>query len=330
LDKKSKSIAVFIGSRANWGRLKSVCKAIKNHPNLELNLIVGASGLWCDIPYPHERIECLLNSDTTQGMCLTTGLLLTQVATILDRLKPDIVLVHGDRYEVLAVATASAYMNIPLAHTEGGEDTGTIDDKVRYAISSLADIHFVVTEYAKSKIPTSYVVGSTALDDLKPIKNPGDYVVILHHPNTTHPEDITPLIEAVKEIPIKKYWVNPNVDAGARDMLKSIHKTGIEFVKDLPPEQYIDLIYNSKCLIGNTSSGIKEGAYLGIPYLCVGNRQQGREIGNNTLFVPMCKDSILKGYENRLQFNRDPDYKFGDGTASKKIMEVLNEYTKEC
>jgi UDP-hydrolysing UDP-N-acetyl-D-glucosamine 2-epimerase len=207
-----KKICIFVGSRANWGRLKSVCKAITEHEALELQLILGASFYNAEVEFPVDsRMQCLINSDDHEGMALTTGILLSKVSHELARLKPDIVLVHGDRYEILAVAEAAAYQNIPLAHTEGGEVTGCIDDKVRNAITALADIHFPVTEMSKQRIlhimgydwnithikqgnsfeyDNVYVVGSTALDSIKHIRNEKksqnpDKILVMFHPNTT-------------------------------------------------------------------------------------------------------------------------------------------------
>jgi UDP-hydrolysing UDP-N-acetyl-D-glucosamine 2-epimerase len=329
-----KKICVCVMSRANYGRLKSVINAIKEHPSLTLQLIVGCSALSLDIEADY-RIQCLINGDDTEAMVLTTGVLMTKITDAFKALKPDVVLIHGDRYEMLAVATAASYMNIPLAHTEGGEDTGTIDDKVRYAISSMADIHFPVTEQAAKKLEAFAkgqidVVGSTALDNLVGLdltnnrKEP--YIVILHHPNTTEPEDITELIKAINKIECKKVWVNPNVDAGSKEMLKQIHKLDVEFVKDLPPEEYARLIYNCKCLIGNTSSGIKEGAFLGVPYVCIGKRQNKREHGINVLFTSYDCNDIINAYEFISTAPIKRSSKFGDGTAAKKIVEVLCSY----
>jgi UDP-hydrolysing UDP-N-acetyl-D-glucosamine 2-epimerase len=297
----------------------------------EVYVILGASGYKLAMPYENIVLPNLVENNDCMSMAVTTGLLTTQVAPVLNKIKPDVVIIHGDRHECLGAATAAAYMNIPIAHTEGGESTGTIDDKVRDAITSLADILFPVTvkSYArlhswvrKKKI---FLVGSTALDGLQYVQEMEDYTVILHHPNTTDPEDITPLIEAVEMIPGRKVWVNPNVDAGSKAMLKRIHQVeNVEFVKDLPPEEYINLISKCQVLIGNTSSGIKEGAYLGVPTVLVGNRQNGREVAENVAKVPMDKDGIFSAYHYQLEHGRYPQsFRFGDGHAAKKIIDVL-------
>jgi UDP-hydrolysing UDP-N-acetyl-D-glucosamine 2-epimerase len=332
-----RKIAVVVASRANWGRLKSVCKAVTEHPDLELQLIVGASAFDLPMDYkPDAVVQCLVEGDNLQAMTLTTGLFLPQIGNILERLKPDFLYLHGDRHELMAPTIAAAYQCIPIAHGEGGEVTGTIDEKVRHMITKAADIHFPATELSRQRIikmgerpETVFTVGSTALDSLLGIdltnsrKEP--YIVVLHHPNTTAPEDIAPLIEAVMSIPIHKVWVNPNVDAGSKTMLRQIHQQDVEFVKNLPPEEYARLLKNCECAVGNSSSFIKEGAFLGVPAVLVGSRQEGREHGDNVAIVKMDKERILfaKGY--MVKYYRKPprDYRFGDGTAGKQIADIL-------
>ena len=331
-----RKICIVIGSRANYGRLKSVIKAISDHPWLKLQLIGAASAL--DLPIQFDdRIQCLTEGDNHQAMVLTTGLFLTQIGGAFERLKPDIVLVHGDRHEMLAPAMAAAYMNIPLAHTEGGEVTGTIDEKVRHCITKLADIHFPVTEQSAKRIISMgenpdmvFTVGSTSLDSLVGLDLTNDrkepYILVLHHPNTTDPEDVQPLIEAVNAIPLKKVWVNPNVDPGSKAMLKRIHRQNVEFVKDLSLEEYARLLKNCQCAVGNSSSFIKEGSFLGVPAVLVGRRQQGREVGDNVLFADYDPGQIINRIEYWLDFGRPkPDCRFGRGDSGKKVAEILSK-----
>lgn len=331
-----RKILLFIGSRANWGRLKSVCKAITEHPDLSLQLILGASFYDAEVEFPVDaRIQCLIRGDDHEAMALTTGILLTKVSQELVRLKPDIVLVHGDRYEVLAVAQAAAYMNIPLAHTEGGEVTGCIDDKVRNAITALADIHFAVTSKSaawiqglRNDFPPIYTVGSTALDSIKHIRDMNitkhNKIVVLYHPETS-------INESVDELLISLWYcnnviiVNPNVDSGSNKLLDKFHKTDFEFAKNLDTEEYAILLKGCRLLVGNTSSGIKEGSFLGVPYVCVGNRQNGREKDKNTYSVSMTAENILEVIKYQLNHSYEPSNYFGDGTASIKIANILAE-----
>jgi len=330
-----RKICIVIASRANYGRLKSVCKAITEHPDLELQLVVGASAFDLPMEYkPDAVVQCFVEGDNLQAMTLTTGLFLTQLGGVLERLKPDMILVHGDRYEVLAAAITAAYMNLPLLHTEGGESTGSIDDRVRHAITKLADIHFPVTKLSRQRIikmgerpETVFTVGSTALDSLLGIDLTNSrrepYIVVLHHPNTTSPEDIVPLIEAVMSIPIHKVWVNSNVDPGSKAMMKLVHQQDVEFVKNLPPEKYANLLNNCICAVGNSSSFIKEGAFLGVPAVLVGGRQEGRECGYNVVSRGYNKSDILEAIDIFTMARPLPDYRFGDGTAGKQIADIL-------
>ena len=331
-----RKICLFIGSRANFGRLKAVCKAIQEHEALELQLILGASFYNAEVEFPVDsRIQCLINSDDHESMALTTGILLTKVSMELQRLKPDIVLVHGDRYEVLAVAQASAYMNIPLAHTEGGEVTGCIDDKVRNAITALADIHFPVTKNAGQRIGYEtlnqtkdvYVVGSTALDSIKHIKKNGNSgIVVLHHPDTKTKEDITPLIYATNIYSKVTTWVNPNVDAGFKGILQKLHQIdGWKFKKNLPIEEYAQLLANASVVVGNSSSFIKECSFLGVPAVIVGSRQTGREMDNNAVHVPMEFNAITDAIYKQIGKDIKCSTYFGDGNSSLRIAKILAE-----
>ena len=178
----------------------------------------------------------------------------------------------------------------------------------------------------KNKI---FVVGSPALDNLVNLKYDNSiepYFLILHHPNTTDPENITPLLEALEIFNTKKIWVNPCVDAGSKSMLKQIHKHDIEFRKGLNPDEYYKLLVNCQVLIGNTSSGIKEGAFLGVPYVCVGTRQNNREHANNTVFCDMNKQQIVNCIFERLIGDvLERDKTFGNGQSGIKISRILKE-----
>jgi UDP-hydrolysing UDP-N-acetyl-D-glucosamine 2-epimerase len=315
--------------------MRSVLRELVRCGNFDVQITVAGAAISLQIEFPVKHmVYCLVDGDSCASMAKTTSILTSDMATIFSNDKPDCVLIHADRYEMLAVAIAASYLNIPILHSEGFEDTGTIDDKVRYAISSLADIHFVTTRSALLKSDfyhgvkgKAHVVGSTALDGLTYTSFMGDYAVILHHPNTTDPEDITPLIEAVESLDMPKVWVNPNVDAGSKTMLKKIHQLpDVQFQKDLPPDKYINLIRKCRVLIGNTSSMIKEGAFLGIPSVLVGNRQMGRETGTNVVHSPMSKDVILEMIYLQLKHGRyEQDLRFGDGHASERIRKILEE-----
>lgn len=360
-------VAVLVASRANYSRLKSVLRAIAAHPALELQLIVAASALLdrfgCvdlierDGFSIDERLSCVLDGDAPHLMAHTTGLLTIELSQTFYRLSPDVVVVHADRYEMLAAATAAAYANILLAHTEGGERTGSIDDKVRWAITSLADLHLPVTQQAATAlvvagIPhgTVHVVGSPALDeiaDLPPgplpltagvgaeIDTSQPYLVVLQHPVTTEFGDaerqIKATVDAVRQLCMPTVWLWPNVDAGTDAISGALRRfreqdapNYIRWVKTLPPAEFGHLLRDSACLIGNTSAGIKEGAFLGVPYVCVGSRQGGREHGGNVRFVECEAAAIEAAARAWLSAPRPAqDQRFGNGHAGEQVAEIL-------
>jgi len=369
---KRKKICVVVNSRANYGRIKSAMTAIDEHDSLELQLIVGASALLYRFGRVVDVIErdgfqvaaklySILEGETPTTMAKSTGLAITELATLFETLQPDVVLTVADRFETLATAVASSYMNIPLAHTQGGEVTGSIDESVRHAISKLAHIHFPATELAKEnlirmgeKATMVFNVGCPAIDAIANIdlnlpkdlfqkyKGVGPdldpeqpYIVVLQHPVTTEYgrgfAQVQETIDAVERLGLQTAWLWPNVDAGSDDISKGLRmhreaspKSRIHFYRNFEVEDYARLLSNCACLIGNSSSAIREGAFLGIPSVNIGSRQQGREHGKNVQFAGY--DSI-EIYDKALaQINHGRYSKsllFGDGKAGQKIAEIL-------
>jgi len=347
-------------------------RAIREHPKLRLQVVVAASALldrWGCVDLIEqefeidEKVYCVLDGDLPLTMASTTGVFMIQLASVLERLSPDIVLVHADRYEMLAVAACAKYMNFTLAHTQGGEVSGSIDHRVRNAISQLADIHFPATEMAEERLlkmgadPSRvFLVGCPGMDVIAGIdltqtvdycaKYGGvgpeldfskAYIVVCQHPVTTEygsgARQIAETLEAVRRLRMQTVWLWPNVDAGQDEisgMLRRFRETEkpdyVHFFKNLSPEDFARLLYRCSCLIGNTSAGIREGAFLGVPYVCVGTRQVGREHGTNVVFVNYDAEEIVNAAY--LQMNRKvirDGMTFGDGGAGRRIADILAE-----
>jgi len=331
------TVAHVVTNRASYGRVKSILDILHQDKDFELKLIVSGAGNVVDIPYPiTQNINPLINGDEKKDMATSTGLLMVQLPILLENIQPDVVLIHGDRYEQMAIATVCSYMGIPIAHTEGGEITGCIDDKVRNAISMMADYHFPVTYKAEKRLnkicyDRKYLksVGSPALDIVRQSDLSNDrkepYILVMFHPNTTENESINEVLEALRNIAeYKKVLVNCNVDAGSMKYLKSMHATGWEFVKDLSPEEYYRLLANCEIAVGNSSSFIKEGAFLGVKALLIGDRQNSREHANNVMYADCERIEIEMKVRN---FIAQPylikDTKFGRGNSATKIVEAL-------
>jgi len=315
----------------------------------------------------NEKVYMVLEGENPMAMAKTTGIGLLELSNILYNLKPDIVLVIADRFETISVSIAAAYQNIPLVHVQGGEITGNIDEKVRHANTKLADIHFVASENAKERVirlgeDPEYVfnTGCPSIDlaagtlgrsglSFDPFKKYGGvgetpaldngYIVVMQHPVTTEYEEsrtqIMHTLDAVKELNIPALWFWPNVDAGADGISRGIRSyrerneiPHIHFFKNMRPEDFLELLYNSKCLVGNSSVGIRECSFLGVPVVNIGSRQDGRDRGDNVIDVGNSKDAIMGAIKQWLGAEKPKRSDvYGGGNAGKKMAEILSSIT---
>lgn len=371
-----RKICVVVTARPSYSRIRTALHAIKADPNLELQLVAAASTLLDRygnaVRYMEQdgfeiasRVHMVVEGENLVTMAKTTGLGLLELATAFDNLKPDIVVTIADRYETIATAIAASYMNIPLAHIQGGEITGTIDEKVRHAVTKLADIHLVSTKKAAENVirmgelPSSvYITGCPSIDiastvlenptisfdpfakykgvgDLFDLKT--DYLVVMQHPVTTEHEQarnqVMETLHAVHEIGLPTFWFWPNVDAGSDGTSRGIRQfrelersSNIHFFKNMESEDFLRLVYNSKCLVGNSSVGIREASFLGVPTVNIGTREAGRERGGNVLDVDYDKAQIKSAIEKQLSNGRyESDKLYGNGGAGRKIAEILRD-----
>jgi UDP-hydrolysing UDP-N-acetyl-D-glucosamine 2-epimerase len=368
----SRKVCIVVNSRANYGRIKSVMRAVQDHPELELQLIVGASALLYrfgnavniiqrDGFIPVATVHSIVEGETPTTMAKSTGLAILELATQFENLKPDVVVTVADRFETLATAVAAAYMNIPLAHTQGGEITGSIDESVRHAVTKLAHIHFPATCLAAENIvrmgedpATVHMTGCPAIDvvagarldmddslferykgvgpDLDP-RQP--YLVVLQHPVTTEYgrgfDQINETLKAVRASGMQAVWLWPNVDAGSDDVSKGLrmHRERhpddpVHFYRNFAAEDYVTLIHNAACLVGNSSSALREGSFLGVPAVNIGTRQQGRERGVNVVDVGYRAAEIETAIRAQTLHGRYPrSDMFGDGKAGARIAGLL-------
>ena len=370
-------VCVVVNSRANYARIKSVLKLIQGHADLDLLLIVGASALLHrfgsavnvireDGFEPDCVVHSILEGETPTTMAKSTGLGIVELATHFENLKPDVVLTVADRFETIATAIAASYMNIPVAHTQGGEVSGSIDESVRHAVTKLSHIHFPATQRARDFLlrmgeppETVHLTGCPSLDLLvdSDLSLPRDlferyrgvgavidpsrpYIVVLQHPVTTEYGaglaqigETLAAIERVSEQGMQVFWLWPNVDAGSEDVAKGLRMFRerrnpgyIHFFKNCSAEDYACLVNNAACLVGNSSSGIREGAFLGVPCVNVGSRQRARERGPNVIDAPHVAAEIVAAIERQLAHGRyESSSIYGDGRAGERITAVLAE-----
>jgi UDP-hydrolysing UDP-N-acetyl-D-glucosamine 2-epimerase len=348
---------VVIGSRANYGSIKSVMRAVQAHPALQLQIIVGASALLDrfgsvvdvierDGFTPDARVNMIVEGETPVTMAKSTGLGLLELPTLFEILRPDVVVTVGDRFETMATAVAGAYMNIPLAHTMGGEVTGTIDESIRHAITKLAHLHFPANQEAADRIirlgeapDTVHVVGCPRIDLVSEIMANGSgefdaewldregvgghistdapFLLVSQHPVTTEygqaEHQITETLMALHELRMPTVMLWPNVDAGSEDVSRGMRKFReqfapeyIRFYKNFPVETYLRLMKSAACLVGNSSASIREGAFVGTPAVNIGSRQDGRERGANVVDVGYDRRAIVDAVRLQLARGRYP------------------------
>ena len=369
-----KKVCVVVNSRANYGRIKSFLSAVQKHPDLELQLIVGASAMLYrfgsvidfireDGFEPASVVYSIVEGETPSTMAKSTGLGILELATQFENLKPDVVLTVADRFETMATAVAASYMNIPLAHTQGGELTGSIDESVRHAITKLAHIHFPATERARRVLErmgenpaTIFVTGCPAIDlaaqtCMEKCENlfqkyggtgrqldwDKPFLLVMQHPVTTEYreafEQTSQTLDAVMRTGIQAVWFWPNVDAGADAVSKSLRmfiaqngNAPFHFYRNFSPEDYVRLLNRCSCIVGNSSSGIREGAFLGTPCVNVGTRQNQRERGENVMDVEHDADAIFSAIMKQVTHGKyQQNSLYGDGQAGEKIAEILAE-----
>jgi UDP-hydrolysing UDP-N-acetyl-D-glucosamine 2-epimerase len=352
-----RKVCIFIGSRANYSSIKSVMRAVRAHPGLELQLVVGASALLdrfgsvvdiieADGFTPNARVTMIVEGETPATMAKSTGLGLLELPTMFELLKPDVVLSVGDRFETMSTAIAAAYMNIPLAHTMGGEISGTIDESIRHAVTKLAHLHFPANAAAGERIVrmgedpgTVHVVGCPRIDLVSEIARAHDgiphaewldregvgshidvskpFLLVNQHPVTTEygqgKDQIWETLMALEALRMPTIMLWPNADAGSEDIATGMRTFRekrqpeyIRFYKNFPIETYVRLMLLCACTVGNSSAPIREGAFLGVPAVNIGTRQAGRDRGPNVLDVDHGRDAILDGIRRQLAHGRYP------------------------
>jgi UDP-hydrolysing UDP-N-acetyl-D-glucosamine 2-epimerase len=368
-----RKICVVVGSRANYSSIKSAMRAIRDHPALTLQLVVGASALLDrygtvleliegDGFAVDERVFMLIEGETPETMAKSTGLGLLELPTAFDRLKPDVVITVGDRFETIATALAATYMNIPLAHTMGGEVSGNIDESIRHAVTKFAHAHFPASEDAGERIVRMgedpgrvHVVGCPRMDLVaEALQRPGDqlddllrfgvggtfdldepFLLVSQHPVTTEYGDgerqITETLRAVQALGLPAIMLWPNADAGSEQIARGIRKfreheddSKLHFFKNLPTETYVQLLRRTACIIGNSSSGIREGSFTGTPAVNIGSRQLNRQRGSNVLDVEHDRGEIAEAVRAQIEHGRYArESIYGDGRAGERIADVL-------
>jgi UDP-hydrolysing UDP-N-acetyl-D-glucosamine 2-epimerase len=362
-----------ITARPSYSRIKSALRAIDEHPDLVLQLVVTSSALLdrygTAVNYIEQdgfeiaaKVFNVLEGEDLTSQAKTTGLGILELSSVFEKLKPNAVLTIADRFETMATAIAASYMNIPLVHVQGGEVTGNIDGKVRHAITKLSDLHLVATEDARARViklgenaEAVINTGCPSIDlaeevfqktqlDFNPFEKYGgvgkewevgdDYLVVLQHPVTTEYKKsrahIETTLNVVRDLGMHTFWFWPNVDAGADGTSKGIRAFRekydlpfVHFFKNMEGVDFLNLLHHSKCLVGNSSVGIRECSFLGVPVVNIGDRQKGRERGSNVVEVDYNYNEIKQAIDQAVISLRTPNKLYGDGQSGRRIAHEL-------
>ena len=364
-----RKIAVVTTSRADYSHLYWPLRELSAHPDVDLKIIVMGAHLSPEFGstiqeiekdgfHIDARVECLLSSDSDVGMAKTIGVATLSLADIFGQMRPDLLLLIADRYEMLAPASVALALRIPIAHIEGGEiSEGAIDDAVRNALTKMSHIHFTSTQAARDRVIAMgeepwrvHRAGAPSLDHLRrqtlftreqvesrlrvELKHPA--ILVAYHPVTLARDTVREadaLFEALEDLPDQILFCYPNADAGSRNLIErartfAASRDAAHVFVNLDALTYWSLLKQVDVLVGNSSSGIMESASFALPTVNVGLRQQGRERARNVIDAAPEVRAILKAiatakgtdFRRSLQGMTNP---YGEGLASEKIVEVL-------
>ena len=371
-ERQRRKICVLLVDRANYGRLKPVLRAIQNHERLTLQVLVAGTmplerfGRPMDIVqkdgFPIDgQVLMELEGSIPISMAKSVGFGVIEFANEFQRLDPDVVLVIGDRYEALAATVAAAFLNKCIAHVQGGEVSGSIDESTRHAISKFAHYHFPSThraaeylirmgEHSQSILaigcpsgdiamamrhsppPVNFLhsVGSGAHIDLAQ-----PFLLVVFHPTTTEFGDetrqIDELLAALEAFAKPTVLLWPNIDAGADHISKRIRlfrehhaPSWLRVLTNLTPENFLHMLAAATCAIGNSSSFVRDASFFGTPVVLVGDRQEGRERGDHVIPAAANRAAIIAGIHAQLVRGRyPPSTLYGDGHAAQRIADAL-------
>ena len=362
-------ILYITGTRADYGLMQSVLRAIEEHPKLELELIVTGMHIMPEFGrtineikkdgFKIHEIDATYEKDNEESMANFVGEFIQLLTKKVNEIKPDLILVLGDRGEMLAGAIVGACLAIPVAHLHGGEITSTVDEFSRHAITKLAHIHLPATEKSADRIikmgedPSNvFVVGAPGLDSIlnenliEPAELSKKYnldsskpiFMVVQHPVTTEVRDahehIRETLEAIVGLRHQTILIYPNADAGSRAMIEVIKEYEkypfIKTFKSIPHKEYLSLMKMATVIIGNSSSGIIEAPSFGLPVINIGSRQEGRERAENVIDVDYDKEQIKTAIKKALDDGNFKEkvkkYKspYGDGKAGVRIVDILS------
>jgi GDP/UDP-N,N'-diacetylbacillosamine 2-epimerase (hydrolysing) len=365
---KRRKVLYISGTRADYGLMRHPLFCIKSNRNLEIEIVATGMHLMPEFgstvkeiekdKFKVHRIDIVYSHDNKESMAIFLGRFVQGLTVKISEIKPDIILLLGDRAEMLGGAIVGVYLTIPVVHVHGGEVSSTVDEFARHAITKLSHLHLVATKKSGQRIirmgEESWrvrQVGAPGLDSIRheevipkrelykkfnlTLTEP--FLVLIQHPNTFEltevRKQINETLEAIASLKYQTIVIYPNADAGGRGIIKEIgkyeHLPFIRTFRSLPYKDYVNLLRHASVLVGNSSSGIIEAPYFKLPVINIGTRQDGRERAGNIIDVPYRRNKIItairkalcdEGFKEEVRRCQNP---YGQGRAGGKIADIL-------
>lgn len=358
-----KRILFITGTRADYGKLKSLMKRVEEHKDFDLHIFITGMHMLSKYGSTYMEIEKdgfkntykFVNQSSNSEMDIALSNTITGLSNYIAELKPQLVVIHGDRLEALAGAIVGAFNNIKVAHIEGGEISGTIDESIRHAITKFSHLHFVSNEDAKNRVlqlgeknESIFIIGSPDIDIMYSNKLPtfvevkakyeikfDKYAILMYHPVTTEIDRIRDysknLVDAIIDSNTNYVVIYPNNDKGSAIILEEYKRleknTKMRIIPSLRFEYFLTLIKNADFIIGNSSAGVREASVYGVPSLDIGIRQQGRydHKNNGIISTSQEKNDIIEGIKAAKKLNLNPESFFGDGCSDQQFIKILEK-----
>ena len=359
----SKKLLFLTGTRADFGKLKSLIQKVDDSDDLEPYIFV--TGMHMLSTYGMTAIEVdksgfksvykFINQNAHDSMDIVLSKTIHGLSDYVKEIKPDMIVVHGDRVEALAGAIVGSLNNILVTHVEGGEVSGTIDELIRHSVSKMSHLHFVSNQKAKQRLlqlgeldSSIYIIGSPDLDIMTSSSLPSlteakdrygidfnKFAVFMFHPVTTDienlPEKIKICVDALIESNMNYVVIYPNNDDGSEIIINEIERLRelkkFRIFPSIRFEHFLTLLKNAQLMIGNSSAGVREMPFYGLPSINIGNRQNNRAKANSIINIQEEKVAIINAIESALVRSCTVEKEFGSGNSAELfIQEINNEY----
>ena len=354
-----KRLVFLTGTRADFGKLRSLIEAAHNSKNIEVHIFVTGMHLQTKYGYTVNEIEKLgyqnifkfINTSNSENMDQALAKTVMGLSDYIKEIQPDMICVHGDRVEALAGSIVGALNNIIVAHIEGGEVSGTIDELIRHSVSKLSHLHLVANDDAKRRLvqmgegdESVHVIGSPDIDIMNSDSLPdldnvlryyeidfSNYAVLLFHPVTTEREKIVEqantLVSSVIDSGLNFIVIYPNNDNGSDEILREYNRFyGLSNFRVFPSirfESFLVLLKNASFVIGNSSAGIREAPYYAVPTINIGTRQKNRATDREIIHCNFEEKAINEAISHANNMMRDVQRDYGRGSSDKKFMDLL-------